>query len=420
MAARGNADRAKVIQERLQVLLTQMLKDDDNKYCSMQQMGNSRARAVYEANLPDGFHRPQNDQAMEQLIRAKYEKKKYIAHEYVPSQPPDFPEGWYQLIEAEKQKKDIRKLVLPAHTHQVVASSPAKVALPNETARPKPTAEKSPKPVAVKVPTPQVASAQEDLLGLGLGPPINATNTSLNQTSDADFLGLDSSSSGNNGFSDFVSATPPNPTANKSKSEEEEFFSQGSTTVATSQGLGDGKMSKDSILALFGQSAKSPAGPMMQNSLGGANFGAGFGAQASSQSANAFAQGGNSFGPMMGGGGGPQQSNFGSNPLANPFLMSQSQPNLLSNQRLPSHNGGGMMTRPGQPGTGASLSGGFPNNQQPMFGGTHLNQVQNQMSGLNLGKNFNGIPLDPASPSGNNSTSSNPPTSSTVDIMGLW
>ena len=27
----------------------------------MQEMGNSRGRAVYEANLPDGFRRPQTD-----------------------------------------------------------------------------------------------------------------------------------------------------------------------------------------------------------------------------------------------------------------------------------------------------------------------------------------------------------------------
>ncbi len=71
----------------------------------MQLMGNSRARAVYEANLPDGFLRPQSDQTLEQFIRAKYERKKYVAKEYVAQKPPDFPEGWYELIEAEKQKK---------------------------------------------------------------------------------------------------------------------------------------------------------------------------------------------------------------------------------------------------------------------------------------------------------------------------
>ena len=60
----------------------------------MQIMGNSRARAVYEANLPDGYLRPQNNQALEQFIRNKYEKKKYIAKEYVAQKPPEFPDGW--------------------------------------------------------------------------------------------------------------------------------------------------------------------------------------------------------------------------------------------------------------------------------------------------------------------------------------
>lgn len=51
-------------------------------------MGNSRARAVYEAQLPDGFRRPQTDAALESFIRAKYEQKKYVAKEWVPSPPP--------------------------------------------------------------------------------------------------------------------------------------------------------------------------------------------------------------------------------------------------------------------------------------------------------------------------------------------
>ncbi len=63
-------------------------------------MGNSRARAVYEANLPDGFRRPQADsyvnenillkiyfsflRALESFIRAKYEQRKWIAKEWIP------------------------------------------------------------------------------------------------------------------------------------------------------------------------------------------------------------------------------------------------------------------------------------------------------------------------------------------------
>lgn len=51
-------------------------------------MGNSRARAVYEANLPDSFRRPQTDSSLENFIRAKYEHKKYIAREWVPPTLP--------------------------------------------------------------------------------------------------------------------------------------------------------------------------------------------------------------------------------------------------------------------------------------------------------------------------------------------
>lgn len=55
-------------------------------------MGNSRARAVYEANLPDNFRRPQTDSPLEAFVRAKYEQKKYIAREWVP---PTIPKVWF-------------------------------------------------------------------------------------------------------------------------------------------------------------------------------------------------------------------------------------------------------------------------------------------------------------------------------------
>ena len=35
----------------------------------------------------------------------------------MPAKAPDLPEGWTALIEAEKQKKDIRSIVLPSHTN---------------------------------------------------------------------------------------------------------------------------------------------------------------------------------------------------------------------------------------------------------------------------------------------------------------
>ena len=60
----------------------------------MQIMGNSRGRAVYEARVPEDFRRPQSNQQMEGFIRNKYEKKKYVALEWKPTQPPDLPQGW--------------------------------------------------------------------------------------------------------------------------------------------------------------------------------------------------------------------------------------------------------------------------------------------------------------------------------------
>lgn len=45
---------------------------------SVQEMGNAKARRLYEAFLPECFQRPETDQAAEVFIRDKYDKKKYI------------------------------------------------------------------------------------------------------------------------------------------------------------------------------------------------------------------------------------------------------------------------------------------------------------------------------------------------------
>ena len=76
-------------------------------------MGNSRARAVYEANLPDSFRRPQSDSALEGFIRAKYEAKKYIAREWVPPAPPKV--NWdRELDEEEKARRRKREPKTPS------------------------------------------------------------------------------------------------------------------------------------------------------------------------------------------------------------------------------------------------------------------------------------------------------------------
>ncbi|KAM3176068.1 hypothetical protein ACTXT7_007234 [Hymenolepis weldensis] len=128
----------KVQQERLQVIIAELLKDEENKYCAdcdakgprwaswnlgvllcircagihrglgvhiskvkslnldswepqqvamLKAVGNRRARQLYEANLPEFFRRPQTDSALEQFIRAKYEQKRYVPSDFVPPKP---------------------------------------------------------------------------------------------------------------------------------------------------------------------------------------------------------------------------------------------------------------------------------------------------------------------------------------------
>ncbi|KAE9414021.1 hypothetical protein Angca_008510, partial [Angiostrongylus cantonensis] len=131
---RGKLDAKKAEQERLQNILLEMLKEDENKYCadcqaktprwaawnlgvficircagihrnlgvhiskvrsvnldswtaeqvqSMRVMGNEKARKVYEHSLPDHFRRSMTDHQMEQFIRAKYEQKRYMLNGFV-------------------------------------------------------------------------------------------------------------------------------------------------------------------------------------------------------------------------------------------------------------------------------------------------------------------------------------------------
>ncbi|KAJ7341603.1 hypothetical protein JRQ81_005907 [Phrynocephalus forsythii] len=128
MATRSCREKAQKQNEQHQAILANLLREEDNKYCAdceakgprwaswntgvficircagihrnlgvhisrvksvnldqwtpeqiqcMQQMGNTKARLLYEANLPENFRRPQTDQAVEFFIRDKYEKKKY-------------------------------------------------------------------------------------------------------------------------------------------------------------------------------------------------------------------------------------------------------------------------------------------------------------------------------------------------------
>ncbi|CAG9538928.1 unnamed protein product [Cercopithifilaria johnstoni] len=137
MPLKSRIDAKRTESERLQAIVVDLLREEENKYCadceakqprwaswnlgvflcircagihrnlgvhltkvksvnldswtpeqvqSMRLMGNKMARRVYEAELPEHFRRPQTDSALESFIRAKYEQKRYILKDWSP--PP--------------------------------------------------------------------------------------------------------------------------------------------------------------------------------------------------------------------------------------------------------------------------------------------------------------------------------------------
>ncbi|EDV98420.1 stromal membrane-associated protein 1 [Drosophila grimshawi] len=337
-ASRKETERTKLMQEKCQTLLTQMLRDDDNKYCvdcdakgprwaswnlgvflcircagihrnlgvhisrvksvnldawtpeqviSLQQMGNSRARAVYEAQLPDGFRRPQTDTALENFIRAKYEHKKYLAREWVPPSPPkvDWAKEIDEELERQKRKKKTAQggslggiSSISSEKRSSSSSTTTTTAGGAAKSGPLPAPLPKPKPNQVGGCSPKTSHRVQ----------INSANNSINVSVESDLLGLSSPTKPivagqdlqNDSFTSFLSANS-NPSPEKKTNgdvaaaaaaslslpssqphslaqQEQDFFSQG-TLIGTGHDKDQsGKMSKDSILALYGNAPSNP------------------------------------------------------------------------------------------------------------------------------------------------------------------
>lgn len=216
---------------------------------SLQQMGNSRARAVYEANLPDNFRRPQNDSNLETFIRAKYEHKKYIAREWVPLPLPKV--NWEKEIEEEIEKQKRKKKTVMEKKNSNIGN----VQVPQ---LPKPK-NPSPKPgrasssgVATMTTTTAATTNSTALATTTSAAAARATITDKHKHT-TDLLGLQN---GEDGFGSFLSAPhivkDDNNEDGRSadeigRSEEESFFNQTAPTEKEKA-----KLTKDSILALYG------------------------------------------------------------------------------------------------------------------------------------------------------------------------
>ncbi|XP_058461430.1 stromal membrane-associated protein 1 [Malaya genurostris] len=324
MSRKNETERQKQIQEKCQVLLTKMLRDDDNKYCvdcdakgprwaswnlgvflcircagihrnlgvhisrvksvnldswtpeqvvSLEQMGNSRARAVYEALLPDGFRRPQTDSALESFIRAKYEHKKYLAREWVQPPPPkvDWDKEIDEEIERQKRKKKAASsggtisigapgsLTGSSHGDKKIGSCSANatVPLPKLKAPVGSTKTSSRSSTDASSASSLTSQGTSDLLGLSLGS--DAASKKINgetgETVDILSSGNDRSIAKNANSDEF---------ANLAK-EEADFFNQASNNSSEMQG----KLTKDKILALYGAAPTAMVNNNFNSNLGG-------------------------------------------------------------------------------------------------------------------------------------------------------
>ncbi|EAU78071.2 AGAP012887-PA, partial [Anopheles gambiae str. PEST] len=296
---------------------------------SLEQMGNSRARAVYEAMIPDGFRRPQTDSALESFIRAKYEHKKYLAREWVPPPAPkvDWDREIDEEIERQKRKKKASSsggaggsigsvggslsLSSPAdrkaHSAGGGASSAAspssvgsavpKLKAPASSMKPSSrnsgggaggslNSSASSSDAASSQSAVQNTSAGTDLLGLSLGEGSLTPNHSSASNKPANGLSTTGGSSSNG--VDLLERK--NTDSDDLAKVEADFFNQAGSAGAGTGGLdASGKLTKDKIMALYGSAPSSGPTPL----------GSGFGGPAAG-GFGGFQQAGSTFPPANG------------------------------------------------------------------------------------------------------------------------
>ncbi|XP_075779830.1 stromal membrane-associated protein 1 isoform X3 [Pelodiscus sinensis] len=293
MSTRSCREKAQKQNEQHQAILAKLLREEDNKYCAdceakgprwaswntgvficircagihrnlgvhisrvksvnldqwtpeqiqcMQDMGNTKARILYEANLPENFRRPQTDQAVEFFIRDKYEKKKY------------YDKNVISVSSKEKEKKKDEK------KRERESEKPLKP-LTTEKPQKKEDQQLEPKASPRKPPEPTI-----DLLGLDGPPDAPVTNgstttiTTLND--DLDIFGPMISNPLPAAAVPPTQSTSTNPTAAtlSAASGDLDLFTEQTTK---SEESAKKQLSKDSILSLYG------TGTMQQQSAPG-------------------------------------------------------------------------------------------------------------------------------------------------------
>uniref|UniRef100_A0A8C5LVP4 Small ArfGAP2 n=1 Tax=Leptobrachium leishanense TaxID=445787 RepID=A0A8C5LVP4_9ANUR len=200
----------------------------------MEDMGNGKAKRLYEAFLPESFSRPQTDQAVESFIREKYEKKKHMDRSIdINSFRKEREIKWKKSESTPDVKSD-----------QVIFE---KVKLPL----------KKDDPLPVKATPPMTAEPVMDLLGLDA--PVTAAapngNSSTSLEKELDLFGSVQAMSGSK--SSQVIGSMPAPLSSGSVPENLNLFPESGGRVEDG---GKKQLSKDSILSLYGsQPTQMPA-----------------------------------------------------------------------------------------------------------------------------------------------------------------
>ncbi|XP_050806786.1 stromal membrane-associated protein 1 isoform X2 [Gopherus flavomarginatus] len=223
----------------------------------MQDMGNTKARILYEANLPENFRRPQTDQAVEFFIRDKYEKKKYYDKNAISvtsmsssdAVQPLAPSPSLQAA-AEKSKLEKEKEKKKDEKKRERESEKTLKPLTTEKAQKKEDQQLEPKASPKKPPEPTI-----DLLGLDGPPEASVTNgstttvTTLND--DLDIFGPMISNPLPAASVPPAQSTSTKPTAAtlSAASGDLDLFTEQTTK---SEESAKKQLSKDSILSLYG------------------------------------------------------------------------------------------------------------------------------------------------------------------------
>ncbi|XP_029914447.1 stromal membrane-associated protein 1-like [Myripristis murdjan] len=295
MTTRSEREKAQKLNEQHQAILSKMLREDDNKYCadceakgprwaswnlgvficircagihrnlgvhisrvksvnldqwtseqiqSIQDMGNTKARQLYEANLPESFRRPQTDQAVEFFIRDKYEKKKYYSKNVTNGGSP-------KEKESKREKESDRGSQLSSYTTSEESRPVPKIS-PANTSEPSVNLLGLDAPAAASTNNGSTSTTQNnndlDIFGPMVSNPL--------PTSAAQFSQVSSS----NAASTPTQAPAGGGAASGSCQAELDLFSDSSSSTKGDD-MAKKPLSKDSILSLYGTSSMSQQAP---------------------------------------------------------------------------------------------------------------------------------------------------------------